>query len=184
MAGVGRYDYIIYAHQRSGTHYVATSLASHPDLSNDGDLNDMDIAWLGGARGKMRGGIVMYNGELSRWCKLSTKIIHLIRDAKSVAVSDLINTENPDLPAHFSKETYKTYKDVTVVEPEDPALHYRTKEVAAQVKYARTWLEQYRDVKEVYYESLPGGFVDMLEYLEVPSRVLTTPLVRNPWGRT
>jgi hypothetical protein len=101
-------DAIIVAHQRSGTHFLQASLASHPGVHERGEFilrykrrnrsthalanpsDDVPDAYVN-LPGRLNIGIVMYSERpiYERMCGplSNAKVIHLVRDPRDVAIS-------------------------------------------------------------------------------------------------
>jgi hypothetical protein len=113
---LGRYDFVIFAQGRSGTHMLATALDSHLDLSVDGENEGDSIIspHAFSSSGVLRGRIVTYQQKTQLFDIRPGRIIHLKRDPFYVAVSMVRNItkawDSRTLPVKMVEKWYRKTK--------------------------------------------------------------------------
>lgn len=180
--------FFIVAHQRSGTHYLASLLNSHPDLTCYDEIRRVPVATMYEIKqidelGDNEGAIVMYN-QLPPPPKdrimEESKILHLTRDLEDTARSCIVLRIRGDygLPAHTKKE---------IELPEIGITDELVEKMKEAVLERRSWMSRYKfkNVFEVEYEKLaePAHQQEMLKFLEVDNYPLTTDLVKTNFSK-
>jgi len=179
--------FIILAHQRTGTHLLATALNSHPDIVCLGEEGEeIDIKKGASVRGK----IVMYNQLHGKFeDNFGLRIIHLLRDPRDTAISDILNdrdkAENENHDAHYYKKEPIKYHNI-----EKGFLQYKTDIINRYMWEVQKALPQSIPTIEVRYEELTKGkevrripkkpAERILHFLGVKYRTLTTDLFKSP----
>ena len=180
------FDFLILTTQRSGSHMLASTLNSHPDISCEGEVGRED-AVIVASPGSISGAILMYSGWRTFGKRFeASKIIHLTRNPANTAKSRLANSQDKKkgksrLGAHFFEAVDR---EVTISEK-------RAGEVEADIRSSinrmRLAIDDIPHI-EVSYEDLTGDAsvteiaVDvsrrLTSFLEVSHAKLTTTLVK------
>lgn len=172
-----RPDLVILSHQRSGTHLLATALASHPCIRTRGEFllplaralrsgaprpADPGLRVAAAQPGFLDASIVMYN-QLDLFQRLfgplrAGKVVHLVRDPLMVARSALQNRADRALYGEGARAHYR--KAETPPRPAPlPAGQLgpvRTRVAAEQARH-REELRGHPGLLEVSYEELTDG---------------------------
>lgn len=197
------FDYVILGARRSGTHWLASRLCSHPEVGNFGELAKTQYSDWMGLRQRRVGpfGYILHYRDLEarrpedeeliayhRDRLSDSAVIHLLRDPESCAMSWAANEASierasfdggykhqPHFRGHEAVESWVVSRDVVRVEAE---------RVCAGQRSAREYLEE-EDSRclELCYEGLrddTGGWDrKMLEFLGVEPVKLTSSLVQT-----
>lgn len=166
------YDFIIIGPPRSGTHWLAALLVSHPDIACRGGKSDT-IAQFDESTGSITGCIKHYDEEKIRTASnKNTKHIHLIRDPHAIGKSSAVLNNHWGKTVAVETENHErihSYLDV--------------KEAGRRERYAREGAEKFRilfpDAHEVHYEDLDSErFKEtcngVLDFLGMPHFPLTS----------
>ena len=176
--------FIILAHQRTGTHLLATALNSHPDIVCSGEEGE-EIKENALVKGK----IVMYNQLHGKFeDNIGLRIIHLLRDPRDTAISEILNDrdkeENENHDAHYYKKEPLRYSEI-----DEFYLKNKTEKIDGYMKNVSEVLLPL-DYIEVRYEELTKGkevrqipkkpAKEILHFLGVKYKTLTTDLFKSP----
>ncbi len=176
--------FVILAHHRSGTHLLATKLASHPDISCSGEPSYDYTGYLDelmAPEALLHGHIRMYKHPDVETILGGHRILHLVRDPRQTALSVLVTKgieaySGGGYAPHYTKD----YELVRFPVPSG-AVESRMKQVQAQQVMWRQRLKGFGHL-EVSYDEIVSGERDdeLLRYLGVDPRPLQSPLVRCP----
>jgi hypothetical protein len=181
--------FFIIAHQRAGTHYLATLLNSHPDLKCHEEIKPGTTGYMLEVKRPRdldngEGAIVMY-GQIPPQPEAKIiengKVLHLKRNMDDLVRSVLVLQRRQyfNLPAHTEKEmempTVLITKEMITAE---------RKRVEERMKWFDDFLDC-KDVMEVEYEKLGDDkYHDkILKFLGVKKKKLTSKLKRTNFAK-
>jgi len=180
-------NFIILAHQRTGTHLLATALNSHPNIYCTGETREAPSENMNNISAVGR--IIMYNqlyGQFDETKK--SKIIHLTRNPRDTAMSNIANLGDAVFPshkAHFYKKEKPRYCSIDKCH-----IDKKTEEIGGYMVSVRKALKSINHL-EITYEELTNGksikklpkkpAKKILDFLGVKYKTLTTNLVKSPY---
>jgi len=176
------YNYIILCSQRSGSHFLATLLNSHPDIACYGESGEK-MTELVNATGRVKGYILMYNRVKDFSLLDNIKIIHLVRNSYDTARSRWVNSQKK-FPSHLTEDVEFSVKihvrEVIKLANEIEKLHNKFRELIKNKPHI-----------EVSYDDLTGGRSKntiskpntklLLDFLGVEYSKLSTELKKPKW---
>lgn len=143
------YHFVIICHPRSGSHLLASFLDSHPGIECDGEIGQKTdgLRKLEPDDLKLRGGIVMDGrlGRLSSIQPVPRQFIHLVRDPKSNARSELLNAATGKAigKKHHRAHRFDGEEPIipTAPEPDLETILHRVHDIRVLHDRIRQWLD-------------------------------------------
>ena len=189
-----KYDFLLLAGKRTGSHMLASMLNSHPYLSCEGEFgNENDTVTIHAREDGIQGCIIHYR-QLRK--VQAPKHIHLIRDpllnAISLArtVARQSGSRFSEYAAHYVKGDEPRNQEII---PDQAVIVARVKNIERQRAKARAWFEKTgKNLLEVSYEDITGGRSvevmpwktgrEICQFLGIPYRRMTTHFIKGTKG--
>ena len=188
---VVKYDFLILAGKRTGSHMLATMLNSHLYLSCEGEFErENDTVTIHAREDGIQGCIIHYR-QLRK--VRAPKHIHLIRDPLDNAVSlartvaRQSDSRFSEYAAHYIKGDVPKNQEIV---PDQAVVNARLHTIKRQRAKARAWFKKTgKNLLEVSYEDITGGRSvevmpwktgrEICQFLGIPYRRMTTHFIKG-----